>query len=130
MKFLFDTNAVIALFKAHGGLLTRVRQYQPEDFAVSSLVAHELYFGAYRSQRTVENLARVEALQFEVLEFDREDARRAGELRALLAASGSPIGPYDFLIAGQAIARGLTLISRNIGEFQRVGGMRVEDWEA
>jgi predicted nucleic acid-binding protein len=69
--------------------------------------AHELFCGAYKGQRTAENLARVDALQFEVLDFDREDARQAGELRARLAAAGTPIGAYDVLIAGQALARAL-----------------------
>ncbi|SHI22792.1 tRNA(fMet)-specific endonuclease VapC [Pollutimonas bauzanensis] len=94
-----------------------------------SIVAHELFYGAYKGQRMAENLARVEALQFEVLEFDREDAQRAAELRALLAAAGTPIGPYDVLIAGQAWARDLTLITHNLREFQRVPHIRVEDWE-
>jgi len=67
-------------------------------------------------------------LQFEVVEFDREDARQAGELRAALAAAGTPIGPY-VLIAGQALARSLILVTHNTGEFQRVPGLRFEDWE-
>jgi tRNA(fMet)-specific endonuclease VapC len=72
--------------------------------------------------------ARVDALRFEVLDFDREDARQAGELRARLAAAGTPIGSYDVLIAGQALARALTL-THNTSEFQRVPGLRIEDWE-
>ena len=129
MKFLLDSNAVIALMKGHSGFLTRLRQHQPRDFGISAIVAHELFYGAYRGQRTAENLARVDALQFEVLDFDREDARQAGELRARLAAAGTPIGAYDVLIAGQALARGLTLVTHNTGEFQRVPGLRIEDWE-
>ena len=129
MKFLLDSNAVIALMKGHSGFLTRLRQHQPRDFGISAIVAHELFYGAYRGQRTAENLARVDALQFEVLDFDREDARQAGELRARLAAAGTPIGAYDVLIAGQALARALTLVTHNTGEFQRVPGLRIEDWE-
>ena len=129
MKFLLDSNAVIALMRGHSGFLTRLRQHQPRDFGISAIVAHELFYGAYKGQRTAENLARVDTLQFEVLDFDREDARQAGELRALLAAAGTPIGAYDVLIAGQALARALTLVTHNIGEFQRVPELRVEDWE-
>ena len=73
-------------------------------------------------------MARVDALQFPVLEFDQEDARQAGEIRAHLASKGTPIGPYDVLIAGQAKARNLTLVTHNTTEFQRVEGLRVEDW--
>ena len=63
-----------------------------------------------------------------MLDFDREDARQAGELRARWAAAGTPISAYDVLIAGQALARGLTLVTHT-GEFQRVPWLRVEDWE-
>ena len=129
MKYLLDSNAIIALIKGRASLLMRLRQHQASDFGIPVIVAHELYFGAYKGQRQTENLARVEGLRFEVLEFDREDARQAGELRAALAAAGTPIGPYDVLIAGQAMARNLTLITHNTREFQRVAGLRVEDWE-
>ncbi|ESJ13366.1 MULTISPECIES: type II toxin-antitoxin system VapC family toxin [Cupriavidus] len=130
MRYLLDSNAVIAIMKGHTGVLSHLRQHQPRDFGIPSIVAHELFYGAYKGQRTAENLARVEALQFEVLDFDREDARHAGELRAMLAAAGTPIGPYDVLIAGQAVARKLTLITHNVREFQRVPGISVEDWES
>ena len=64
-----------------------------------------------------------------MLGFDKEDAQAAGKVRAMLAASGTPIGPYDVLIAGQALARGLVLVTHNVGEFSRVAGLQVEDWE-
>ena len=129
MKFLLDSNAVIALLKGRATVMSRLRQYQPVDFGIPAIVAHELFYGAYKGQRVADNLARVDALQFEVLDFDREDARQAGELRALLAAAGTPIGPYDVLIAGQALARDLCLVTHNQREFQRVPGLRIEDWE-
>jgi tRNA(fMet)-specific endonuclease VapC len=129
VTYLLDSNAVIALMKGHDGFLARIRQHHPRDFAISSIVVHELFYGARRGQRTTENLVRIESLRFEVLSFDREDARHAGEVRAMLAAAGTPIGPYDVLIAGQAIARGLTLITHNVREFQRVPALNLEDWE-
>jgi tRNA(fMet)-specific endonuclease VapC len=129
MRFLLDSNAIIAIMKGHPGFLTRLRRYQPLDFGIPAIVAHELFYGAYKGLKTADNLARVDALQFEVLEFDREDARQAGELRAKLAAAGTPIGPYDVLIAGQALARRLTLVTHNTREFQRVPGLSIEDWE-
>jgi tRNA(fMet)-specific endonuclease VapC len=92
-------------------------------------VAHELFYGAYKGQRKAENLARVDELRFETLDFDREDARCAGEIRASLANAGHAIGPYDVLIAGQALARSLILITHNTGEFSRVPGLTLEDWE-
>ena len=129
MKYLLDSNAVIALLKGNAGFLARLRRCKPEDFAIPAVVAHELFYGAYKGQRVTESLGRIEGLAFEVLEFDREDARAAGEVRATLARAGTPIGPYDVLIAGQAIARDLILITHNTTEFRRVGRLRVEDWE-
>lgn len=87
----------------------RIRRYAPRDFGVSAVVTHELYYGAFKSQRVEKNVARVDGLQFPVLEFDQEDARQAGEIRAYLASRGTPIGSYDVLIAGQGKARKLTL---------------------
>ena len=93
------------------------------------MVIHEIYYGAFKSQRVETNVARVDALQFPVLEFDHEDARQAGEIRAYLASKGTPIGPFDVLIAGQAKARKLTLVTHNTTEFRRVPGLKVEDWK-
>ncbi len=113
MTYLLGSNAVIALLKGHAAFSQRLRREQPRDVAISSIVAHELFYCAYRSKRTKANLALVEALRFEVLDFDREDASRAGQIRAALAAAGTPIGPYDVLIAGQAVARNLILVTQN-----------------
>lgn len=130
MAFLLDTNAVIALLKAADTPVERrVRGCAPAEVFVSAIVLHELFYGAFRSARTERNLALVESLRFGVLEFSREDARAAGEVRALLAAKGRPIGPYDVLIAGQARARGMVLVTHNTDEFSRVPGLLVEDWE-
>jgi tRNA(fMet)-specific endonuclease VapC len=110
-------------------LARRARNENPADVVISAIVAHELFYGAFKSRRTAQNLAIVDSLQFAVLAFDKEDARKAGEIRAFLAIRGTPIGAYDVLIAGQAAARELILVSHNIGEFGRVPGLRVEDWE-
>jgi len=129
MTFLLDANAVIGLLKGNTGLLAGVRRHAPQDFGLPAIAAHELFYGAYKSQRTAQNLELLDGLYLAVLEFDKEDARQAGEIRAALAASGMPIGPYDVLIAGQARARDLILITRNVGEFARVDGLRIENWE-
>ncbi len=90
---------------------------------------HELYVGAFKSQRHAHKLARVDAWRFEVLPLDTEDARHAGEIRACLAAQGTPIGAYDILIAGQACTRGLVLITRKLRAFERVHGLSTENWQ-
>ena len=131
MRFLLDTNAVIALLNdPHGTVAQHARQMKPADIGLSAIVSHELYFGAFKSVHQERNLALVDGLQFEVLPFDQDDARHAGEIRAALAGSGTPIGPYDVLIAGQARSRGLVLVSRNLREFRRVPDLHVENWES
>ena len=130
MRFLLDTNAVIALLRRDQDFENRLRRHKPADFGLSAIVAHELCFGAYKSQRRDENLARVDSLPFLVLDFNAEDARVAGRIRAELSSLGRPIGAYDILIAAQALTRDLILISRNLREFQRVAGLRTENWEA
>jgi len=130
MRFLLDTNAVIALLNdATSKAAKRARRESPSDIAISAVVAHELFYGAFKSARAAENVGVVDALQFEVIALDKEDARQAGQLRAALALEGTPIGPYDVLIAGQALAREMTLVTHNTKEFGRVPGLRVEDWQ-
>ena len=130
MRYLLDANAVIALLNdATSALALRARQEKPGDLAMSAVVAHELFYGAFKSRRVAQNVALVDALQFATLELDKEDARKAGEVRAFLAAKGTPIGPYDVLVAGQALARNLILVTHNTGEFGRVPRLRIEDWQ-
>ena len=129
-RYLLDTNTVIAVLNDKDSRPSqRLRQCAPTEICLPSIVIHELFYGAFKSQRSERNLALVDALQFEVLDFDREDARQAGAIRAVLAGNGTPIGPYDVLIAGQAKARGMTLVTHNSQEFKRVPGLDVEDWE-
>lgn len=130
MLYLLDTNAVIALLNGTvSKLAQRARRERPGNVAVSAIVAHELFYGAFKSRRAARNVALVDALQFAVLEFDKEDARQAGEVRAFLASKGTPIGPYDVLIAGQALSRNMILVTHNTDEFERVPGLRIDDWQ-
>ena len=129
MRYLLDSNAVIhTLNQVEGRVAAATMKHPDEDLATSSVVMHELYFGAYNSARSERNLATLATVRFPVLEFDREDAREAGRVRALLRAAGTPIGLYDLLIAGQALRHGLTLVTANLREFERVPGLVCEDW--
>ncbi|WCP11984.1 tRNA(fMet)-specific endonuclease VapC [Sphingobium sp. AntQ-1] len=129
MTFSLDANTIIALFKGNKQIWKNLERHSTLDCVVSSIVMHELYFGAFNSARVKENLDRIGALRFEVVDFARADSRTAGEVRTNLARIGKPIGPLDTLIAGQALARGFTVITRNIREFSRVEGLSFENWE-
>ena len=98
---------------------------------VSTVVLHELWYGVAKSARRERNTERLQMFMagpLEVLAFDEADARAAGEVRAELERSGTPIAAYDALIAGQAVRRGLTLVTANAREFDRVDGLMCEDW--
>jgi tRNA(fMet)-specific endonuclease VapC len=129
MRYLLDTNAVIAL-RTHSQSLVanRIRRQNVQDVGVSAIVLHELYFGAFRSQWPQRGIHLLDAMQFAIVDFGRDDARHAGEIRAILASRGTPIGPVDVLIAGQARARQLILVTHNTREFARVPYLRIEDW--
>jgi tRNA(fMet)-specific endonuclease VapC len=94
MRYFLDTDTLIALLKdADSRLARRARRENPRDLALSAIVVHELYYGVFKSRNVRRNLALIDALQFAVLAFDTEDARHAGEIRAALAAQGTPIWP-------------------------------------
>ena len=102
-----------------------------ETVAASSVVLFELWFGAERSVRRDGNARKIEELlssPVQVLEFGALDAAEAGEIRASLSRVGTPIGPYDLLIAAQARRRDALLVTANTREFARVPGLRIEDW--
>jgi len=130
VKCLLDTNAVIGIIAGNGGLISRLSKHVPNDFAVPSVVMFELYFGSYKSQKVADNLARVNALRFEVLDLSTADANAAGLIRADLNRKGTTMGAYDLLIAGQAVARSLTLITHNVKEFRWVENLKYEDWQS
>jgi tRNA(fMet)-specific endonuclease VapC len=128
MAYLLDTNVVISIIDDPAGKPARHLKLQPPaEVSISAIVVHELYYSSYKSARVDHNLAIVDALQFQILEFDREDAQHAGDIRALLGKAGRAIGPCDVLIAGQARARALILVTDNISEFSRIPGLALEN---
>ncbi|UNU73366.1 type II toxin-antitoxin system VapC family toxin [Moraxella nasovis] len=128
MKYLLDTNIIIALQKQNPVLIARLKQRKVSDFALSDIVLFELYYGAYHSQKQRENLAKIDKLPFVRLPFDDKDALCAGKVRADLQRQGQVIGAYDMLIAGQALSKNLTLITHNVKEFSRVDGLKWQNW--
>lgn len=96
-----------------------------------SVAKAELYFGAENSTRKSENLAMLKDLfaGIESLPFDDQAAIHYGKIRAALKKAGTPIGPNDLMIASVALARQAVLVTHNVGEFSRVEGLQIEDWE-
>ncbi len=135
MSFLLDTNACIAVIN---GQPASVRANLQRAFdggvavALSCVTLFELRYGVAKSARVAFNTERLEVFlaAMSTLPFDDRDAEASGEIRAALEKAGTPIGAYDCLIAGQALRRGLTLVTANAGEFKRVSGLDWEDWAA
>ena len=129
---MLDTNFIIGLMKnpVASPYAENAKRYSMAEMALSSVVLKELYFGFYcsNSVNQMANLERIQRLPFIVLNFDRHDAQRSAALRADLRQLGTPIGPYDLMIAGQALAKGLTVVTNNAREFNCVQGLQVEDW--
>lgn len=131
MHYLLDTNICIYLIKNHPPeVLERFSRHQPQDVAISIITLFELEYGAEKSsqrQRAQKALAQF-LLPLNVLDFDRAAATEASIIRAQLERKGTPVGPYDLLIAGQAKSRALTLVTNNTKEFARIDGLAIENW--
>jgi len=97
---------------------------------ISSVTLMELIYGAEKSTRPERNLLDVEGLaaRLDVMSYDEIAATHSGQLRAELGKAGTPIGPYDQMIAGHARSRGLILVTNNTREFERVPGLRLDNW--
>jgi tRNA(fMet)-specific endonuclease VapC len=133
VTYLLDTNACIAYLRVpHSPVRAKLTTMPTSAVVLCSLVKEELYFGTLRSANPAHSRTQLEAFlaQFRSLPFDDLAADAAARIRADLAAKGTPIGHYDLLIAGIALAHGLTLVTHNTREFGRVAGLSLEDWEA
>jgi len=133
MSYLLDTNAVIALLRNNPpGVRIRLRLVVSRGASVA-VVLYELWYGVARSERRRENAERLRVFlsgNIAVVPFAEEDAVAAGELRAVLERAGTPVGPYNLLIAAQARRSGTTLVTANVSEFARVDGLAWQDWTA
>ena len=131
-KYMLDTNICVYTIKNRP---SRVRdafiRYQ-DQLCVSTVTAMELIYGAEKSAVPEKELGVIEGFfaRLTVMDYDLHAAEHTGQLRAELKKQGKPIGPYDQMIAGHARSLGLILVTNNQREFERVSGLRVENWVA
>ncbi|QEM82588.1 type II toxin-antitoxin system tRNA(fMet)-specific endonuclease VapC [Halomonas binhaiensis] len=130
IKYMLDTNICIYTIKNKPPQVREVFKRHHEQLCMSSVTLMELIYGAEKSANPERNLHVIEgfAARLEVLPFNNDAAAHTGQLRAELAKAGTPIGPYDQMIAGHARSMGLVVVTNNVREFQRVPGLRIEDW--
>jgi len=132
MKFLLDTNICIYALKRNQRVLERLLAHSRSDVAISVITEAELRTGAAKSASAAKTLRLLENFlrPLGIVEFVSDDAAAYAAVRAKLERAGTPIGPLDMLIAAQAVARKLILVSNNEREFGRVAGLRIENWAA
>jgi len=131
MKYLLDTNICIYLIKHHPPAVRKhFERLAPGDVGISSITVAELEYGVQKSRFPEKNQSALTrfVLPLEVPAFDAEAALAYGHVRADLETRGVPIGALDLLIAAQALALGVVLVTNNTREFRRVRGLRVENW--
>lgn len=130
LKYMLDTNICIFTIKNKPQVVREAFDRHHGRLCISTITLMELIYGAEKSMVPDRNLAIIEGFsaRLEVLKYDQDAASHTGQLRAELAKAGMPIGPYDQMIAGHARSQGLILITNNLREFERVPGLRVDDW--
>ena len=131
MKYLLDTNVCVDYLTGRfPQVQTRIQSLLPEDLCLSSIVVAELRYGADKSAKAKRNHELLNVLTEEIpcRDFDDAAATRYGKLRAFLERRGAPIGPNDMLIAAHALSLGVVLVTDNVSEFDRVEGLKLENW--
>ncbi len=130
LRYLLDTNLCIRVLRDRPAVVRQRFNLEADGLAISSIVLTELLHGAAKSARPVENRNEVEkfAARLDVLPFDARAADHAADIRANLERRGQTIGAYDLLIAGHARSLGLVVVTGNLAEFERMEGLRCEDW--
>ena len=131
LRYLLDTNLCIRALRDRSPTLRDRFNREADGLSISTIVLTELLHGAAKSARPDANRREVEnfAARLEILPYDAAAAHHAADIRATLERRGQTIGGYDVLIAGHARSLGLIVVTGNRGEFDRVDGLRCEDWD-
>ena len=130
LEYMLDTNICIYVIKNRPAALGERFDQLAEALCISTITLGELLYGAEKSGRRSQNLQVVEqfAARLEVVPFSVKAAAHFGQIRAELARLGTPCGAYDMLIGAHARSAGLVLVTNNVREFQRIPGLRVDNW--
>lgn len=133
MRYLLDTNICIYLIKKHPPeVLARFQQIQLRQLHISTVTLFELYYGIEKNNSQRRNLAALENFiaPLTIVDFTLEAAKKAAMIRSALQKQGTPIGVYDVQIAAIALSLNMTLLTNNLREFERVKGLKLENWVA
>jgi len=130
LKFLLDTDTCVYLLNGNPSLKKKVEEVGVFSLAISNSVLAELYFGAYNSKKAEDNLKRINLFKknLTILSDSEESALRFGKIKADLRSKGKIIEDFDILIASVAIVNSCILITNNTDHFERIDGLRIENW--
>ncbi len=128
--YVLDTNTLIYFFKGMGDVPEKFLSISPREIAIPSIVLYELELGIAKSSSPKKRQAQLKDLcaLVDVLQFGDKEARISALVRAQLEKKGTPIGAYDVLIAGTALAHQAILVTNNTKEFSRVPKLKIENW--
>ncbi|CAB1083498.1 VapC toxin protein [Olavius algarvensis Delta 1 endosymbiont] len=130
MKYCLDTNTLIYFFKGRGDVSNRLLATAPGQIAIPTIVLFELEVGIGKSSSPRKRISQLQEITslVNIISFGRTEAKYAASIRVNLEQQGTSIEPYDILIAASALANNSTLVTHNTGEFERVSGLKIEDW--
>jgi tRNA(fMet)-specific endonuclease VapC len=130
LKFILDTNIAIYVIKHRPIGALEIFNRHAGQMCISSITLAELYHGVEKSAKPDHNLRQLEDFvsRLDVLEYGSKAASHYGDIRSDLERKGSTIGVNDLHIAGHARSEGLTLVTNNLREFERVEGLRLDNW--
>jgi len=130
MIYVLDTNTLIYFFKGLGGVSDRFLATPPSEIGIPAIVLFELEVGIGKSRTPQKRKAKLQEFisLINIISFGYKEAKSAADIRIKLEKKGVPIGPYDILIAASAMANNGTLVTHNLREFERIKGLKVEDW--
>lgn len=133
ISYLLDTSVISDFVKGESGVVSKLLSIPPWMIAVSAVSRMEVEYGLLLNEARAHQLrSKIEAFfdTVHVMPFFTEDATSAAAVRAELKKAGTPIGPYDILLAGTALRRDLIFVTSNVNEFKRVKGLKLENWRS
>lgn len=128
--YLLDTDTVIYSLKGHKIVEKNLKRHLYDPMKISVVTLMELYYGAYKSQQVMGNLAKVRRLEteLEVVPIGIEQTEIFGIHKAALEKSGTPLDDFDLILASCALAHNLILVTNNAKHFERIEGLKIANW--
>ncbi len=128
--FLLDTDTIIYSLKGNDSVVRNLTAHQRDPLRISVISLMELYYGAYKSEKTTANLAKVRRIEnaFDIISVDFSIAETFGMIKSQLEFQGTPLDDFDLVIAASALAHNLILVTNNEKHFQRVEGLELDNW--